>query len=313
MLTKQNYLKMISAPVGKKRIWAIGGGKGGSGKSLIAANLGIQMAEAGCKVTILDFDWGGGNLHTYLGMRSPKKTIENVLLKRVASMADVCVQTSVPNLNIVCAPQEYYSLSGLFSRRKIEIFRQIIKLESDLIIFDLGPGSAFNILDISLFSNNSIIITLPEPSAIENSYLFVKRLIHRKIGQVIKPHGRIDLLTKWTIGRNGHENRSRHIGDFLSYLRSVDGNLGRKVDSALSQLKVKIIINQVRSQDDIKIGNAISYLTNKFIGLGVEFAGYIPFDINVNIAAKKLQPLMIYYPESKVVKGLKLVAKRLAT
>lgn len=302
---------MASSLIKKKKIWSIGGGKGGSGKSLIAANLGIQMAEGGCKVTILDFDWGGGNLHTYLGIRSPKKTIEDLLLNRAASMTDVCIQTSVPNLNIVCAPQEFYPLSGLFNRRKIEIFRHIAKLESDLIIFDLGPGSAFSILDISLISDCSIIVTLPEPSAIENSYLFVKRLIHRQIGQVIRPHGRIDLLTKWTIGRNGHENRSRHIGEFLSYLRRVDHNLGRKVDVALSRLHVKIILNQVRSQDDIKIGNAISYLANKFIGLGVEYTGYIPFDINANIAAKKFQPLMIFYPESNVVKGLKSVAKRL--
>lgn len=302
---------MSSALVGKKNIWAIGGGKGGSGKSLIAANLGIQLAEVGYKVTILDFDWGGGNLHTYLGMRSPKKTMEDFVLNRVANIIDVCIQTSVPNLNIVCAPQEFYPLSGLFNRRKIEILKQIRELQSDFVIFDLGPGSAYNILDLSLVSDCSILVTLPEPSAIENTYLFMKRLVHRKIGQSIRPSGKIDLLTKWTISKNGHGGRSKHIEEFLSYLRRVDSRLGKQVDAELSRLDVKIILNQARTQEDVQIGNTISYLANKFIGLNVEYTGYIPFDNHANIAAKKFQPLMIFYPESNVVKGLNSVAKKL--
>ena len=82
----QNYLEMISASVGKKQIWAIGGGKGGSGKSLIAANLGIRLARAGHRVTILDFDWGGGNLHTYLGMRAPSNTMADFILRRISRL-----------------------------------------------------------------------------------------------------------------------------------------------------------------------------------------------------------------------------------
>jgi flagellar biosynthesis protein FlhG len=139
----------------------------------------------------------------------------------------------------------------------------------------------------------------------------MKRMIHRKIGQVIRPHGKIDLLTKWTIGRNGHKNNSGHIGDFLSYLRDVDGGLGKQVDAALSRLKVKIILNQVRTREDVQLGNSISYLAKRFIGLDVEYTGYIPFDIKVNLAAKKFQPLMTFYPDSNVVKGLNSVAKKL--
>lgn len=302
---------MISASMGKKQIWAIGGGKGGSGKSLVAANLGIQLAEAGYKVIILDFDWGGGNLHTHLGIRSLKKTMEDYVLRRVITLSDACIDTSVPNLKIICAPQDFYPFSGLFSQQKAQIFKHISALESDFIILDLGPGSAYNILDLSLISNCSILVTLPEPSAIENSYLFMKRLIHRRIAQIIRPEEKIHLLTRWSIERNGNENRSKHIGEFISYLRQVDCRLGKQVETALTQLNVKVILNQVRTQEDVQIGNAISYLASKFIGLDVEYTGFIPFDNSVNQAARRLEPFTIYYPESQAAKGLSSVARRL--
>ncbi len=312
-MTKHNYLEMIPVPVGKKHIWAIGGGKGGSGKSLIAANLGIRLARAGHRVTILDFDWGGGNLHTYLGMRAPSNTMADFILRRVSSLSELASDTSVSNLRIICAPQDYYHFAGMFSKLKSKFLRQILALDDDFIILDLGPGSLYSILDLSLISGCSILVTLPEPPAIENSYLLLKRMAHRKIGQIIKPHGMIDLLTKWTIGQNGHKSNSKHIGEFLSYLRGVDGDLGKQVDVALSRLKVKIIVNQVRTREDAQLGNSISYLAKKFIGLDVEYTGFIPFDMNVNLAVKQFQPLMIFYPESNAAKGINSVAKRLTT
>jgi flagellar biosynthesis protein FlhG len=295
----------------KKHIWAIGGGKGGSGKSLVAANLGIQLAEAGYKVIILDFDWGGGNLHTYLGLSTLRKTMGDYVLNRVANLSDVCIDTAVPNLRIICAPQDFYPFSGLFSQQKTKILKHISALKGDFIILDLGPGSAYSILDLSLISNCSILVTLPEPSAIENSYLFMKRLIHRRIAQIIRPQNKIHLLTRWTIERNGNENRDKHIGEFLSYLRQVDSSLGKQVEAALAKINVKVILNQVRTQEDVQVGNAISYLARKFIGLDVEYTGFIPFDNSVNIAARKLRPFTIYYSESKAAKGLSSVARRL--
>ena len=45
-------------------IWAVAGGKGGVGRSLLVANMGIQMARLGKKVAVADLDFEGANLHT---------------------------------------------------------------------------------------------------------------------------------------------------------------------------------------------------------------------------------------------------------
>src|SRR5512136_1558160 len=64
----------VAAPRTRRQIWSVGGGKGGIGKSLIAASLGWQLARMGRRVVLVDADLGGANLHTCLGppaARSP--------------------------------------------------------------------------------------------------------------------------------------------------------------------------------------------------------------------------------------------------
>ena len=57
------------------RVWAIGGGKGGVGKSVIAVNLAATLAGKGNRVVLVDADLGGANLHTLLGMPNPKANL----------------------------------------------------------------------------------------------------------------------------------------------------------------------------------------------------------------------------------------------
>ena len=57
----------------RRQIWSIGGGKGGIGKSLLAASLGWQLARLGKRVVLVDADLGGANLHTCLGLPGPSR------------------------------------------------------------------------------------------------------------------------------------------------------------------------------------------------------------------------------------------------
>ncbi|MEE8219789.1 MAG: P-loop NTPase, partial [bacterium] len=66
-----------------KSIWAIGGGKGGTGKSFMTASLGIQLAQFGRRTIIVDADLGAANLHTCLGVKSPKVTLADFLSRTV--------------------------------------------------------------------------------------------------------------------------------------------------------------------------------------------------------------------------------------
>src|SRR5687767_7143870 len=77
-----------------RRIIAVGGGRGGSGKALLAVNLGVYLAQLGRNVVLCDADPFGSSLHTMLGLSRPPLVIE-----RAAKRATP-VPTSVPGLTI---------------------------------------------------------------------------------------------------------------------------------------------------------------------------------------------------------------------
>src|SRR3954469_17829159 len=76
-----------------RHIIAVGSGKGGVGKSLLAANLGIYLTQLGKRVILFDADLGGANLHTFVGVERPRVTLGDFLDRRVARIEDCVIDT----------------------------------------------------------------------------------------------------------------------------------------------------------------------------------------------------------------------------
>ena len=76
----------VAAPRTRRQIWSIGGGKGGIGKSLLAASVAWQLARMGRRVVLVDADLGGANLHTCLGLPTPPRTLADFIQRRVSSI-----------------------------------------------------------------------------------------------------------------------------------------------------------------------------------------------------------------------------------
>src|SRR5579872_3035373 len=63
----------VSRDLGVKtvgRFIAVGGGRGGAGKSLVAVNLAVYFAQLGKPVVLVDADAAGANLHSHFGLRA---------------------------------------------------------------------------------------------------------------------------------------------------------------------------------------------------------------------------------------------------
>ena len=84
-----------------RRIYSIGGGKGGSGKSFLAASLGILLAKLGKRVVLVDLDLGASNLHTLLGQRIPEKGLDSYIDKTADKLEEVALTTTIPNLYLI--------------------------------------------------------------------------------------------------------------------------------------------------------------------------------------------------------------------
>jgi len=121
----------------KKEVWAVGGGKGGTGKTFVASSLGIALTKLGKKVLLIDADLGCANLHTCLGV-NPRATLSDFILGRIKKIEDVLVETPIPGLALLSGAQDYLEIANPKHTQKMRLIRQIQELNYEYIILDLG-------------------------------------------------------------------------------------------------------------------------------------------------------------------------------
>ena len=116
-----------------QQIWAIGGGKGGVGKSLVTANISICLALMGYKVTSIDLDLGGANLHTCLGVPIPETTLSDYLSKRVRNFSDLQNETPIENLSLISGAQDDLGIANLKHMQKTRLISKLREIDTDFI------------------------------------------------------------------------------------------------------------------------------------------------------------------------------------
>src|SRR3712207_4619388 len=121
MLNSESHSEMLAPNL--KKIWAIGGGKGGVGKSLVSANVAICLALMGHKVVAVDLELGGANLHTCLGLPIPQMTLSDYVSKKVTRFEDLLVSTPIANLKIISGAQDELGMANLKHMHKNQIIR----------------------------------------------------------------------------------------------------------------------------------------------------------------------------------------------
>ena len=184
-LTRISHIIQVQM-IRKATIYPIGGGKGGAGKSFITANLGVLLANQGKKVLIIDLDLGGPNIHTLFGVDSIKKGLSDFINKSVKDLDQVVTPTNFENLFIISSKGASLESANMPHAQKIKLIKAIKNLDYDYILLDLGAGTNFNTLDFFLASNEGIFVCTPQPTSIENTFLFVKTVFYRKVKQILK-------------------------------------------------------------------------------------------------------------------------------
>src|SRR5512144_3038606 len=83
------------------RVVAIGGGKGGVGKSLVAANVGVFLATLGKRVILVDGAFGAAYLHIFAGVPRPSRSLAEAIVAGGPTLAELAVATHVPGVKLI--------------------------------------------------------------------------------------------------------------------------------------------------------------------------------------------------------------------
>ncbi len=285
-----------------KQIWAIGGGKGGVGKTLITANYAITLAKAGASVTLVDLDLGGANLHTCLGVEQSDRTLTDLFSPDVKNLADLVSPTNVPGLSLISGAQDSLNVANLPHAQKQKLLNKLRQLSSDYIILDLGAGTSYNTLDFFLAADVGILVVLPEPTSIENAYRFIKAAFYRKLKN-------IEYLYDARAFVDSTMNRKNELGirtpsDLLRALEELYPDVGSKVRSAISRFDVKLVVNQARTETDSEVGFGVRNVCKKYFGFNLDYLGHLEYDSAVWQSVRRKKPLAIEFPSSPLVPNI---------
>jgi flagellar biosynthesis protein FlhG len=287
------------------QIWAMGGGKGGIGKSFIISCLGSYLAGLGNRVVLVDADLGGANLHNFLGIGRPGVSLTDFFDKKIP-LDQLLVRTGVDNLHLLTGAIGSLDPDHIKYTQKIKFFNHIKKLDADYVLIDLGAGTHFNTIDTFLLADRLIVTTVPEITAIENLYFFLKNTFFRKIAHSCNQHGLKEQLRKAWLARRQHN--IQHFTDFLDHLKGLSAKMELIINEHLEKFTIYIILNQLKQNKDIAIGHSIRSVCKKYYGLNARYVGCIEHDSIVSRCINQRQPFLQAYPASRCAREIERVA-----
>jgi flagellar biosynthesis protein FlhG len=273
-------------------IWAVGGGKGGTGKSFFTSSSGTQLAKKGRRVVLVDMDIGGANLHSFFGIGRPQKSLTS-FFEAGTRLTELAVETDLPNMSLITGDIHSISSDNIKFGQKLRLFRQIMKLNVQNVVIDLGAGSHANTLDTFLIADKMIVVLVPEVIAIENMYHFVKNVLFRKVKSTLKDYGFKEIVQHIWDRRQSYG--IKNLKDLVDYLKASFSYIGTILDSELAGFKIHLVVNMARSSQDILLGTSIKSVLTKFLDIQVLYSGYVEYNDVVWKAVRERKPFMLNY------------------
>lgn len=275
----------------RKKLWAIGGGKGGVGKSIVTLLLGTRLAKLGVKVILVDADLGGANLNILLGIRYPLHTLEDFIKKRVNHLQDVLTSTPIPNLKLLCGADDILGIANPKFVQKRRILDHLKHLNADIILLDLGAGTSFNTMDFFLYAANKVVVLSPQVTSIQNAYGFIKSCMYRKLSRVFSKDREALQLIQNAI--SDKEKKFESIPELRKRLNSLGQEREILLSSCFDNMKPDIIINMIRNEKERNVAKVIHDVSEKYLDISPEYLGFIDYDPVLEKSINKMEAFLM--------------------
>lgn len=288
------------------------GPKGGVGKSTISANLSLALTRLGKRVAATDLDLGSANLHFFFGVRDAAHSLDDFLMNKVASLAEVAVPTAVPGLSLI-AGGNVPGIAALPYQRKIKLIRHLRALDCDCLLLDLAPGSSNNVIDFSLMARRSLLVTTPDIPSLMSLYSYIKSMAYRRLALFFKKAGNEDLVKLLEASKDAEARPDlKTLEGFYRQARLLDAGLVDQGRDMLSRFRPLVVVNRQRAVSDRNAGAVIGNLMERFLGLEKPDVAGVREDPAVARATARLALTLDAEPDSLFARDIKALAARLA-
>jgi flagellar biosynthesis protein FlhG len=263
-------------------IWAVGGGKGGVGKSVVSTILAFWLARMGKRTVLIDVDLGGANLHTLLGIKSPPRTLNDFITRKFGSLEEICIDTEEKNLRLISGSSEVLSLANPHFSQKVKLINHFSRLDADYVVIDLGAGTSFNVLDFFLAAHEKIMVLTPEPTSIQNAYIFVRNVVYRRLSRLSSKNPSLQTLVKIAMDPK-NELQVRTIKELLQFIQESGGkDVAEPFEKEIGEIRPAVITNMVKDNKEKNAGRIVQIVAEKYLMIQSTNLGSVSHDRQIS-------------------------------
>jgi flagellar biosynthesis protein FlhG len=284
------------------RVVAIAGGKGGVGKSLVAANVGIFLATLGKRVVLVDAAFGAPNLHIFAGVPRPARSLCEALVQGGPPLAELAVATHVPGVKLVSGVLDPPWVANPTADHVRAIAEQLRELPADWVVVDLGPGLSSATLELFLVADIHLLIAVPDPTSIELMHRFVRAAFHKALERKGLAH--LGALPD----REGGAPSALDV--YLAAVAAGSEDV-TSLREAILGFSPHLVINSARSKSDMELGRAVASVARRRLGTPIRYLGHLEYDEAVWASTRRRRPLLIEHPETRIAKCFERIARGL--
>ena len=286
------------------KVIAIVGAKGGTGKSMLCANVGLYLATLGKRVVLVDAVLGGANLHMFLGELPTQRSVGEVLGKN-CQLKEIIEPTPVPGLRIAAGERNQIDFPAVGGQEAGDFLAQVHTLDADLVVIDAGSGTSAFALDLALAADIAVLLSTPDPASVELFYRSVRAAFVRRLVQA-------DLFSAVAqLQLCGFAEGLLSPSDLYHCLSEDDPDLADLVQAQILGLRPSLVINCARSKADMTLGASMAIAGRRRLGVPISYLGYLEYDEAAWASLRRRRPLLVEYPESRVGKCIEKIARRL--
>lgn len=298
------------SPRAPTRVIPVGGGKGGVGKTFLVANLAAALARDGYRVAAVDGDLEGANLHTCLGVPRPRTSLADFVAQREEDLPKLLIETPIENLQLIAATASNLAIPQPSHARRVRLVRELRRIEADFVFVDLGAGTHPAVMDYFMIGEEGVVVITPEPTSVENAYAFLRAAFYRRLRLAMVSHNVRSIVTLAMDERN--ERGIRTPMDLLREVQAIDSNEGARFVETMRAFRPRVVVNDVRTADDIKLGFSIRSVCRKYFGIDAEYLGYVNHDDAARRSIRDRRPIVASKPRSDASIYIARIARKLA-
>lgn len=198
----------------RRRTIAFTSGKGGVGKSNLVLNTALLLARRGRSVAILDGDLGLANLNVLMGL-SPLHDLRHVIAgdKRL----DEITVRGPHGILVIPAGSGVAELANLAEDEREGLLDQLAEIEQsvEFLLIDTGAGLSDTVLNLIVASDEAVVVTQPEPTALADAYALIKVIVQHHAAFPF--HILLNMVRDREQARQVYDSLARILVRFLGY------------------------------------------------------------------------------------------------